>query len=267
MAADALVCRSHLSFRLSLAKCHSACPSRNAGMRVDCSASRHFTNRAAGELMVYTCRDSRREWHGHLRPGPSRDSAMPGTASKVRIFEEVLPGERAQTSDIRLSRPASAALVPKVAKSLGDRIRLEGGHEAAAPGELSRLLDSMSDVQRLALARHALEAALEALESDPQLSSGLLPSTASTVRAQIAGGCIAYSGAAERSYVVVEIDIAVWQQLLQADRRAVPIDTLDPDEAADRKRLVLEELAIDIDDLNRYRKDERVVMALRDLES
>ena len=124
---------------------------------------------------------------------------------------------------------------------------------------------ALSDLAFLELARHALEAALEALDSQPALTVDLLPGTTNAVRAQIARGCIGEQVLRTQGYVLAEIDFTVWEQLLDADLRSAPTDTLGADETADRQRSVLADLGIRHAELSRYRDDRRVVVAMSDL--
>ncbi len=173
----------------------------------------------------------------------------------------------------RLSLPHAEALVLRVAESLADRMNvIEPGSGVAVDDaahdrhglDWRAAMKKMSQNDRVELARHALNAALEALDSAPTLAAELLPSTAAAIQAQIARGCTAACGLESLGYLVAEIDRGVWEQLLHADRRTVPMETMEPDEAADRRREISNELGIDETDLRRYRRDLRVEMVARE---
>lgn len=176
---------------------------------------------------------------------PSKDA--------MKDSSESMPG--------RLSRPGTAPLTAAVAASLADRIYSD--HDRSVG--LADAVAGLSEVAFLELAHHALEAALEALDSHPVLTADLLPGTANAVRAQIARGCIGGQAMGSGGYVMAEIDFRVWEQLLDADLRAAPPDTLGPAEAAGRRRAVLDDLGIRDAELGRYRDDRRVVLAMSDL--
>lgn len=161
----------------------------------------------------------------------------------------------------RLSRPGAAPLTASVAASLADRIAGDRSH----PTELVDAVAGLSETAFLELARHALEAALEALDSEPTLTANLLPGTTNAVRAQIARGCIGEQVMRSQGYVLAEIDFEVWQQLLDADLRSAPLDTLGPAEAAGRRQAVLDDLGIRNAEISRYQDDGRVILAMSDL--
>jgi len=63
-------------------------------------------------------------------------------------------------------------------------------------------------------------------------------------------------------YVLAEIDLSVWQQLLRADRATAPTDTLSNEEIAERLRMALTELGLTEADALHYRQDRRVALIL-----
>lgn len=166
-----------------------------------------------------------------------------------------------RSSPERLSRPGAAPLAASVAASLADRIAGDLPHSA----ELADALAGLSKAAFLELARHALEAALETLDSQPALTPNLLPGTTNAIRAQIARGCIGGQVLRSQGYVLAEIDFEVWEQLLDADLRSAPLDTLGPAEAAGRRQAVLDDLGIQNTEVGRYQDDRRVILAMSDL--
>jgi hypothetical protein len=192
---------------------------------------------------------------GTLTPLMPSGDAM----TKVRSVGERVP----QSAVRRLSRPGAVLLADVVAASLADRV--SAGHTSS--NELLDAVAGLSEEALLELAHHALEAALEALDSEPALTADLLPGTTNSVRAQIARGCIGEQVLRTQGYVVAEIDFEVWEQLLDADLRSAPPDTLGADETAEREKSVLADLGIRHAELARYRADRRVRLALSDLGS
>ncbi|MET3805857.1 hypothetical protein ABIB25_002865 [Nakamurella sp. UYEF19] len=166
----------------------------------------------------------------------------------------------------RLSQPAAEVLVRSVAASMADRMTAW----AAAPVDAAdavgakttldwtELLRALDDDARQELARHALDAALEVLDADPAVATTLLPGTTAAVRAEIAQGCLAVQELRDCGFMVAEVQIPVWERLLDAERRAVPMTSLEDDEAVERRRVVLSELGLTERELPRYRNDLRV---------
>jgi len=160
----------------------------------------------------------------------------------------------------RLSHRTPAPLVAVLAASLSDRLA-HHVPDGTADESTIRLFE-LSGPALLALAHHALNAALETLDSHPDVASELLPSTAARVRAQIAHGCMADVELRALGYVLAEIDLSVWQQLLRADRATAPTDTLSNEEIAERLRMALTELGLTEADALHYRQDRRVALIL-----
>ena len=178
----------------------------------------------------------------------------------------------------RLSRPRAEMLLDLFVDSLTDRLG-SAEHGREGDGRARRRIRGRKALEQVPffgglrrrerrdLARHALDAALEVLDAEPALASELLPCTTSAVQARIAQGCVGECEVESLGYVIAEIDLRIWRQLLYTDQRSVPLDRLEPAEVEERRDAVLLELGVDRVDLLRFLKDRRVALAMTEFDT